>query len=361
MEEKPEIIQILLPHRGEKHVVVLHDYPDPDAIASAYAHKFISAQFGIDTDIFYTGEISHQQNIALVKLLAIQMMQYSSGQEMGGYQAAVFLDHQGTTVEELVCALEEANVPVLLIVDHHQPQERLKPEFLILRETGSTSTIYASYLQESVIALDAVRKEHVMLATALMHGIHSDTQGFIRATAEDFQAAAFLSRFRDAELLGQILNQARSKHAMDIINRALGNRGIIENFSIAGIGYVRAEDRDAIPQAADFLLTEENVHTAIVYGIITDLEKGEALIGSMRTSKFTLDPDQFLKEVFGKNEEGRYYGGGRPLAGGFSIPIGFLSGSPGEDALQLKWEVYDAQIKHKIYSKIGVDRRTNQG
>jgi nanoRNase/pAp phosphatase (c-di-AMP/oligoRNAs hydrolase) len=71
-------------------------------------------------------------------------------------------------------------------------------------------------------------------------------------------------------------------------------------------------------------LTEENVHTAIVYGIITDLEKGEALIGSMRTVKFTLDPDHFLKDVFGKNETGHYYGGGRPLAGGFSIPIGFL-------------------------------------
>lgn len=361
MEEKPDIAQILLPHRGEKHVVVLHDYPDPDAIASAYAHKLISAQFGIDTDIFYTGEISHHQNKALVKLLGIQMVQYNPGQEMSGYQAAVFIDHQGTTVEELICALEEAHVPVFMIIDHHQPQDRLIPEFLILRETGSTATIYASYFHEGIIALDDARKEHVLLATALIHGIHSDTQGFIRATAEDLQVAAFLSRFKDAELLGQILNQARSKHAMDIIHQALGNRGIVDNFSIAGIGYVRAEDRDAIPQAADFLLTEENIHTAIVYGIIMDLEKGEALVGSMRTSKFTLDPDQFLKEVFGKNEEGRYYGGGRPLAGGFSIPIGFLSGGSGEEALQMKWEVYDAQIKHKLYSKIGVDRRSNQG
>ena len=199
------------------------------------------------------------------------------------------------------------------------------------------------------------------MATALMHGIHSDTQGFIRASVEDLQAAAYLSRYKDAELLGQILNQARSKHTMDIIHRALGNREIIDNFSIAGIGYVRADDRDAIPQAADFLLTEENMHTAIVYGIITDNEKGEALIGSLRTSKFTLDPDQFLKDVFGKNEEGRYYGGGRPLAGGFSIPIGFLSGSPGEEHLQLKWEVYATQIKYKIYTKIGVDRRSTEG
>lgn len=361
MDEKLDLAQILVPHRGEKHAVVLHDYPDPDAIASAYAHKVISAQFGIEVDIFYSGEISHQQNIALVKLLGLQLVQYGPDQNMGGYQAAVFVDHQGTTVEELVCALEDANVPTLLVIDHHQPQDRLKPEFLILQETGATATIYASYLQEGVITLDTTRKEHILMATALMHGIHSDTQGFIRASAEDLQATAYLSRYKDAELLGQILNQARSKHTMDIIHRALGNREIIDNFSIAGIGYVRVEDRDAIPQAADFLLTEENMHTAIVYGILTDNEKGEALVGSMRTSKFTLDPDQFLKDVFGKNEEGRYYGGGRPLAGGFSIPIGFLSGSPGEEHLQLKWEVYAAQIKHKIYTKIGVDRRSTEG
>ena len=73
MEEKLDLAQILMPHRDEKRPVVLHDYPDPDAIASAYTHKVISAQFGIEVDIFYSGEISHQQNIALVKLLGLQL------------------------------------------------------------------------------------------------------------------------------------------------------------------------------------------------------------------------------------------------------------------------------------------------
>jgi nanoRNase/pAp phosphatase (c-di-AMP/oligoRNAs hydrolase) len=68
----------------------------------------------------------------------------------------------------------------------------------------------------------------------------------------------------------------------------------------------------------------------------------------MRTSKLTLDPDQFLKEVFGKGEDGQYYGGGRPLAGGFAIPVGFLSGGPDNEHQELKWAVFDAQIKHKI-------------
>jgi nanoRNase/pAp phosphatase (c-di-AMP/oligoRNAs hydrolase) len=353
-----EFVNLLERHQGEKHLVVLHDYPDPDAISSAYAHQLISARFGIAVDIIYTGSISHQQNIALVKLLGINLIQYSPELDLGSYQAAIFVDHQGTTVEEVVTAIEAANIPVLMVIDHHQPQNRLQFEFSDLQKTGATATIYAAYLEMGAIEMDSARKEHMLAATAMMHGILSDTQGFIRATYEDLCAAAYLSRFRDADILSQIMNQTRSKHAMDIIQRALGNRVMIENHSIAGIGFVRAEDRDAIPQAADFLMTEENVHTAIVYGIIADNGKGETLVGSMRTSKFTVDPDQFLKEVMGKDQDGHFYGGGRPLAGGFSIPLGFLSGAPDEELQKLKWKVYDAQIKHKIYAKIGVEHKS---
>jgi nanoRNase/pAp phosphatase (c-di-AMP/oligoRNAs hydrolase) len=164
-----------------------------------------------------------------------------------------------------------------------------------------------------------------------------------------------LSRFRDADLLEQIMRQARSRQTMEIIRRALGNRLVVENFSLAGIGYLRAEDRDDIPQAADFLLTEENVHTAIVYGIVTNGDHPEAVTGSMRTSKITLSPDEFIKEVLGKNAAGQYYGGGKASAGGFEIPIGFLSSSHSDEHRNLKWQVYDEQIKHKLFAKIGVE------
>ncbi len=95
---------------------------------------------------------------------------------------------------------------------------------------------------------------------------------------------------------------------MDIIERSLKNRQIQNNFSISGVGYLRYEDRDAIPQAADFLVTEENIHTAVVYGIIHDQDNElEVVIGSLRTNKLTLDPDEFLKEALGKDSQGRYY------------------------------------------------------
>jgi nanoRNase/pAp phosphatase (c-di-AMP/oligoRNAs hydrolase) len=137
----------------------------------------------------------------------------------------------------------------------------------------------------------------------------------------------------------------------------LQNRILRENYSIAGIGYVRAADRDDIPQAADFLLTEENVHTAIVYGMVFDEKEGqrtESVMGSLRTTKLTLDADQFIKESLGKNQSGQFFGGGRLEAGAFEIPLGFLVGDKDEEYDRLKWQVYDMQIKRRLFAKIGI-------
>ena len=356
MDKTQKITELLEKHRGEKHLVVLHDFPDPDAISSAFAHWLIAAEYDIEVDIVYTGKISHDQNVALVKLLGIDLIPYDENLELEHYHGVVFLDNQGTTVNGIVKALDVARVPVLMVVDHHDPQNQLNPEFSDIQKTGSTATIYAHYIEGGLLPMQKGRKEHVAIATALMHGILSDTAGLIRADMEDFHAAAYLSQFRDPDLLEQILNQSRSKHVMDIIRRALENRTVVENLTIAGIAYLRAGDRDAIPQAADFLVKEENVHTAIVYGIIKDENQEEVLTGSLRTTKLTFDPDEFIKQVFGVNPEGRFYGGGKHLAGGFSIPIGFLAGEPCEDYSELKWRVFDAQVKTRIFAKLGVQR-----
>jgi nanoRNase/pAp phosphatase (c-di-AMP/oligoRNAs hydrolase) len=347
--------QVLEAHRGERHLVVLQDYPDPDGISSAFAHQIISAEFDISVDIIYRGRISHLQNVTLVKLLGINLIRYTPAVELAHYAGAVFLDNQGTSAETITQALEKHGIPPLIVVDHHERQERLAPEFSDIRHVGATATIYAIYLADGLLQMDKARKEHVLAATALLHGLITDTHEFIRAGDEDFQAAAFLSRFRDPDLLEQIMSQARSRQTMETIRRALTERVIAESFSIAGIGYLRSEDRDAIPQAADFLLTEENVHTAIVYGIVTRDDQQEFMVGSMRTARITVDPDAFIKEVFGQDALGKYFGGGRPMAGAFEIAIGFLSGGREDAYRDHKWQVYDEQIKRKIFDKIGVE------
>ena len=351
-----EFKKILEKSRGQRHLVVIQNYPDPDAISTGFAHKLIAQSYGIEVDILYAGHISHPENIALVKLLDIDLKKFDVNFDFSAYQGSIFVDNQGTTAGSIVDGLKESKIPELMVIDHHELQDRLSPEFKDIRKVGATATIYADYFEKGIIKLEKSIKEHVMVSTALMHGIKTDTVGFVTAGPEDFKSASFLSKFVDSDLLAAITSQARSKQTMEIIQKSLMYRGIHEGFSIAGIGYLRSEDRDAIPQAADFLLTEENVHTAIVYGVIsTGVQDGESLIGSMRTSKITVDPDQFLKEVFVKDPiSGRHFGGGKKTAGGFEMPIGFLSGGDDQNFKEMKWKVFNAQILQKVMTKIGV-------
>jgi nanoRNase/pAp phosphatase (c-di-AMP/oligoRNAs hydrolase) len=348
--------QVLEKYRGDRQLVLLQDFPDPDALSSAWAYKLIADQFDIQCDIAYAGTLSHQENIALVRLTGLPLLRWpcqaakNKERDIGVYQRCVLIDNQGTT-SQLMELVRQSKIPIMAVIDHHSLQEGLQAEFTDIRvHTRATATMMTQYIQAGLLSLDSSVPEHVKCATALMHGLRSDTNRLMQAQEEDFLAAAFLSRFYDSQLLNTVLLSSRSKQVMDVIERSLKNRCIYNNFCIAGVGYLRYDDRDAIPQAADFLVTEENVHTAVVYGIVHDEDdEVELIVGSLRTTKITLDPDEFIKEAFGQDMHGRFFGGGRSQAGGFEIPMGFLSGlNENTEFAKLKWNVYDTQIKQKL-------------
>jgi nanoRNase/pAp phosphatase (c-di-AMP/oligoRNAs hydrolase) len=362
-----EFCQVLDRHRGEKHIVILQDFPDPDALSSAWVYRLIAQRYDIQCEIVYAGTLSHQENIALVKLTGLPLQRWTTQaiktKDLSLYKGCVLIDNQGTT-SHLMPILQEAKMPIVAIIDHHSIQDDLHAEYVDVRtHTRATATILTQYIQAGLFKFDSTVTEHVKCATALMHGLRSDTNRLMQAQEEDFLAAAFLSRFYDAQLLNAVLQSSRSRPVMDVIERALKNRIVQNSFSIAGVGYLRYDDRDAIPQAADFLVTEENVHTAVVYGIVHDEdEEVEIVVGSLRTNKITLDPDEFIKEAFGHDAQGRFFGGGRSQAGGFEVPIEFLAGfTENSEYAQMKWRLYDAQVKQKLWRLINPDQNYPKG
>jgi nanoRNase/pAp phosphatase (c-di-AMP/oligoRNAs hydrolase) len=342
-------------HRGEAHIVAVQDFPDPDAISSALAYRTLSEPYGIEVDIVYEGRISHQENLALVHILSIDLIRFTEALPLDRYDGAVYIDNQGTTTR-LADRLGELDIPAIAMIDHHAPQGVLHPEFTDVRPVGAAATILTDYLRSGeIVTLDADSQAHINLATALVHGLRTETNGLVRAGAEELLASSYLSRLMDPELLESIMRVQRSHGTMDVIETALSDRHVKGGFSIAGVGYLRHADRDAIPQAADFLITEENVHTAICYGIVQGEGERELVIGSVRTSKVTLDVDQFLKSALGSDFRGRHYGGGRERAGGFEIPVGFLEGTQDPEHMRLKWDTFNRQIRGKLLSAAGIE------
>ena len=99
--------QTLERHRGDRHLLILQDFPDPDALSSAWAYKLIAQQFEIQSDLVYAGTLSHQENIALVKLTGLPVQRCAcqspkaKAKDLSPYQGCVLIDNQGTTSQLL--------------------------------------------------------------------------------------------------------------------------------------------------------------------------------------------------------------------------------------------------------------------
>ncbi|MDB4951602.1 MAG: Exopolyphosphatase-related protein [Gemmatimonadetes bacterium] len=351
-----ELRRLLESRAGERHVVAIQDFPDPDAISSALAYREIARGFGVDADVMYEGLISHPENLALVNLLDLTLVRFREDLPLDAYDAAVFVDNQGATTH-LTERLRAAGVPTLAVIDHHEQDDLVDPVFRDVRPVAAAATILTEYLRGGeLLTLLHGNPAHENLATALMHGLHSETDGFIRAREPEYAAAAFLSSFIDPELLERVLCVQKSRGTMQVIEAALRNRTVCGGLSVSGVGEVRWADRDAIPQAADFLVTEENVHTAVVYGLLCGDDGREVVSGSLRTHKATLSVGDYLRDALGTDAGGRPYGGGRSRAGGFEVDLGFLRGD-GDDrqAQSMKWALYNRRIRRKLFRAAGVE------
>ncbi|MEY2832577.1 MAG: hypothetical protein RLZZ574_1835, partial [Cyanobacteriota bacterium] len=208
-----QLTKVLEVHRGERQIVVIQDFPDPDALSSAWAYQLIAANYEISCDIVYGGTLSHQENITLVRLTGLPATKYVhtalQEQDLSVYKGCVLIDSQGTN-SQLYSVVEAAGIPLMVVVDHHSKQGEIKAEFVDLRpQTRATATILTQYIQSGMLEFDSSDENHVKCATALMHGLRSDTNRLMQAKEEDFIAAAYLSRFYDSQLLNAVLQSAR--------------------------------------------------------------------------------------------------------------------------------------------------------
>jgi hypothetical protein len=195
------LVSVIQGAKNKGLAIFLQDNPDPDAIASGFALKRIAEKYNIKSNIFYGGNIGHQQNKALVNLLGTDLVQLKTADEVleiiSSFDKVALIEASIPSKNNIL----PANIVPHIIIDHHQTDFSLvKGEFVeILPNIGATSTIMTRYLRHLDIVPDPP------LATSLRYGIRVDTCGFTRnTTTEDLDAAAYLSPLIDIGLLNQI-------------------------------------------------------------------------------------------------------------------------------------------------------------
>jgi len=270
--------------RGLDSLAVLtHDNPDPDAIASGVALATIAEAAGCEVEVCYFGSINHQENRAFVNVLNLELRNLIEPGEIESFDGLALVDHSRPGVNDQL----PEETPVDIVIDHHPPRTPVDAGFVDLRsDVGATSTLLVDYLEQ--FGLDVADT----VATALLFGIHVDTQAFSREVSQrDFHAAATLTPQADLGTLERIESPSISASTFETIAAAIRNRHIEGEILLSSVG--RLADRDALAQAADRLLMLEHVTTSVVYGF-TD----GTIYVSARARGAEIDLGETLRDAF---------------------------------------------------------------
>ncbi|WP_224337094.1 DHH family phosphoesterase [Haloprofundus halobius] len=313
--------------------VVTHDNPDPDAIASAIALCRIAGFVGVDADACYFGEISHQENRALVNLLDLSMRNVESPAELDPYAGIALVDHSRPGVNDGL----DPDTVVDIVIDHHPPRAPVEARFVDLRdEVGATSTLLADYLERLGRELDRT------VATALLYGIRVDTKDFTREVSQtDFEATAYLLERVDVSVLERVETPSMSADVFETIARAIRNREIRGGALASCVGEVN--DRDALAQAAERLLDMEGVQVSLVYGY-----KDGTVYVSGRARGADVDLGETLRDALGQIGSA----GGHADMAGAQLPLGILE-DVDDDSKESLTDIVRGIVSGRFFETLG--------
>jgi nanoRNase/pAp phosphatase (c-di-AMP/oligoRNAs hydrolase) len=266
--------------KAESVLILLQDDPDPDAIASGLALRQVLGRNKQTATIGSFGRVTRPENIAMIKLLEIEIERiHKPGLKQFDRIAVVDLQPPHLS-----------NPPdhVDLVIDHHPEQFTYKSTIKDIRPGyGATSTILLEYL------LCAEANIGTRLATAMLYGIKSDTFLLAREVNEwDVEAFSHLYPLANQNLMRRIERPELPPAALDALSTALKNRRVIDKVAFIHLG--RVERDDLIPQMADFSLSFEGIEWAFVSGIYD-----ANYIISVRNVGYVRAAGKVLKDAFG--------------------------------------------------------------
>src|SRR5215470_14227787 len=296
-----ELLRVL--ERPGPLIILPHDNPDPDSMASAVTLKYLAHRF-LEKESFITlgGIVGRAENRAMRTYLNIELVPVSEVRFNGDVQVALVDTQPGRSNN----SLPDGVVPSV-VIDHH-PAYADYPgvPFLDLRDAyGATSTILTEYLQESKLDIEP------KIATALFYGIAAETQDLGReATAADIEASHFLYPYTNKRRLAKIENARVPREYFRVFREAIERAALYDKVVVSMLGDVQYPDMMA--EVADFLLRLDRVEWAAAIG-----GYGSSLYCSVRTTERDVNAGDLLRSILGSRSAG-----GHDMIAGGRIDVG---------------------------------------
>jgi len=312
-------------------LILTHDFPDPDALASAFALQHMAEKVvGIKARIVYGGVIGRSENQEMVRLLKIPAYKLRPS-DFRTYASVALVDTQPGFDNH---SFPRKRKPAIVIDQHLSTDQPLADFVLIDDSAGATSTMLARAL------LDAEVEIPVRLATALVYGILSDTLDFYRvARRETVDTYLRLLPMGDVHILARIQNPSRPRKFFGDLVHALMCAQVRRPLVVSHLGHV--DNPDLVSQMADVLLTCQWIEWALCTG-----RHGENLHLSLRTLKTDVAASTVLRAVVDSPQQA---GGHGRIAGG-KMHIGKLDD-------QERWTRVEQSVTDRLVERLRLHKR----
>lgn len=283
--------------RGKKIYIQTHNFPDPDAIASAFGLQKLLEKMEISSEICYAGRIDKLSAAKMLDIFGIQMTSYE------------ILREKMEETDGIICVDSQKNAgnitdfigDEIACIDHHPIFVETDYQFQDIQITGACATLIADYYLQQGWVPDQDT------ATALLYGLKMDTLQFTRGvTQKDIEIFGFLYPFCDMEKLTRLERNNMEYTDLKAYGAAIEN---IELYGTSGFSFIPFSCPDAlIAVLSDFILSLEEVELAVVSS-----QREDGIKISVRSETPHVHAGQLVREALTGIGDG---GGHAAMAGG---------------------------------------------
>lgn len=311
---------------AERVIVLTHDNPDPDAIASAAGLGYlVQKAIGLPITLAFGGIVGRAENRALLDELDLPF-ERAEDLEYPSSAAVALVDTQPRAGNNSLPAGQIATI----VLDHHPVRaESSAAAYSDVRpEYGACASMIVEFLRASKL------EPNRQLATALFYAIQSETMDLGReASQAEIDASLFLYPRSDPAAISRI-RHARVPRA---VYRSV-HTGLEQAWSRGGVVCVpagRLDYPDIVAQLADLFMRVDGVEWVIAAGRYRD-----GLYISLRT----FDPGAHAGDLVQGVVGDRGSAGGHGEMAGARIDVGRLSPLEYDELLESVFEEFCDQL-----------------
>lgn len=275
-----------------------HNFPDPDAIASAFGLQELLCDFGIKAKLCHEGDIDKLSSIKMLGISGAEMFPYSSiKSEMLETDMIILVDCQKNSGNTTDLIGDE-----LAVIDHHPTFAKAQYQYSDLRITGSCSSIISDYFRTLEITPSK------QASTLLLYGLRTDTLNLSRGvTSFDIKMYEFLFEYADSEMLQELESNNMELSDLRGYGTALNNIKTYNRLAFSYLDFICPEALSAI--LSDFLLSLSEIEVVILF---SRRENGYKF--SIRSERKDIHAGNLANAVLSPIGNG---GGHASMAGGF--------------------------------------------